>query len=210
MSYLDLKILEKTFNKSSREILALLIEQQTLTSHEVMDRLNITKQRLFALKKQNLLREVKKGVFLREEVELMRVEQLKENRLNKFNQSSSYELTPAFKVIEHNNLVINKLRFFDCLAMVRANITNPTYNNHLKILLNASYESFKNDGVVYLTNHEGFDYVETINELKEAEITIRTFTLDEFITFLTSDEAKILRMEKIKEFYSVLKSLQSL
>jgi hypothetical protein len=204
-NYIDLKKLEKLFEMDSTEILNQIINQHTLSSQEVMERFNISKQRLFGLKKQGLLHQLKQGLFIRKEVEQMRMHQIEDTI-----KYSNYDLTPAFNDKIQNILLINKLRFFDCLTMVNHNSTNPLYNNHLEKILEAVYNTFKVGGVVYLTKHENFDYVETKKDLEEAEILIRSFTKDEFVELLTSVESLILGMPKIKGYHSILTSLNNL
>lgn len=93
-------------------------------------------------------------------------------------------------------MIVNKLRFFDCLTMVNKSEDSMKYNKHLESTLHSIYEIFKDGGVLYFTLHKGFDEVENLQELKELEIIQRKFTKNEFIKFLESVEMRILGIQK--------------
>lgn len=226
--YLSLDELQGIANKnnlSQDDYFVELIRQHTMTSQEVLKRLEISKQRLFSLKKEGRLVEIKKGLFFRKSVERMRYEQFENNQMKHRNKENSYELTPAYKVIQHKNnypiLLINELRFGDCLAMVRHKSTNPLYAQHLSGLLKTVTDVYKKAGRVYMLKHEGFDYVENTEELFEAEIVIQPndileiypeykgLTVKRFYEYITST-ARILGIDMVPNYNDTLVELRDL
>lgn len=203
--YIDLDQLIPGIN--GEKLLELIVEQHLMTSSEVMERLEISKQRLFSLKKQGLLHEIKKGIFSRKEVETMRTAQLQEERLKKYNKKTAYELTPAYKNIDKQRLIINKLRFFDCLTMVKHEVTNGFYNNHLAGALQAVLNTFEENGFVYLLEHEGFDYVENLSDLQSV-VVIKTYTKNDYVQFMESVEAQILGLSKVNGYSDIIAKLK--
>ncbi|MEB9685148.1 hypothetical protein BK742_03765 [Bacillus thuringiensis serovar pingluonsis] len=206
-NFIDLEELSLILKINSSEIVERIVKQYTMDSKDIMDRFEISKQRLLALKKQGVLKEIKKGVFLIPDAEEMRKKQVEEKRLQKY---SNYVLTPAYKKIEEDILIVNKLRFFDCLTMVNKSEDATEYNKHLKSTLHSIYEIFRDGGVLYFTLHKGFDEVENLQELKELEIVQRKFTKNEFIEFLESVEMRILGIQKVFGFASILNNLKTL
>ncbi|MEX3625006.1 hypothetical protein [Viridibacillus arvi] len=209
--FIDLKLLEKVYGISSDNILELIIKQHALSTQEVIDRFEISKQRLVGLKNQGYLKEVKKGIFLREEVELLRKKQAEEGRLEKFNK---YQLMPAFKTLDTGDTIINKLRFFDCLTMVRTDSKDQNYNLHLKDAFSAIVKTFENDKKIYFTKHKGFDEVSTFQELEKSGIIIpdADYNLKRFYEekFLEKTEAKILNMPKIISYQKTVEAVNQL
>lgn len=202
--FIDLEQLDPEINGD--RLLELIVEQHLLTSSEVMAEIGISKQRLFSLKKQGYLREIKKGIFARTEVEKMRVKQIEEDRLSKYT-GKSYDLTPAYRIIDAQTLIINSLRFFDCLKMVKYESTNKLYNKHLSGALDIAVKTLNGNGTVYMLKHEGFDYVESLEELDSVGY-IRGFSKSEFIQFMESVEAKILGLPKVKGYSDFVTSLK--
>lgn len=206
-NFIDLEELALILKINSSEIVEKIVKQYTMDSKDIMDRFEISKQRLLALKKQGVLKEIKKGIFIIPDAEEMRKKQVEEKRLQKY---SNYDLTPAYKEIEEDILLVNKLRFFDCLTMVNKSENAMKYNKHLESTLHSIYEIFKDGGVLYFTLHKGFDEVENLQELKELEIIQRKFTKNEFIEFLESVEMRILGIQKVLGFVSILNNLKTL
>lgn len=206
-NFIDLEELALILKINSSEIVEGIVKQYTMDSKDIMDRFEISKQRLLALKKQGVLKEIKKGVFLIPDAEEMRKKQVEEKRLQKY---SNYDLTPAYKKIEEDILIVNKLRFFDCLTMVNKSEDATEYNKHLESTLHLIYEIFRDGGVLYFTLHKGFDEVENLQELKELQIVQRKFTKNEFIEFIESVEMRILGIQKVFGFASILNKLQKL
>ncbi|BCC09242.1 MULTISPECIES: hypothetical protein [Bacillus] len=206
-NFIDLEELALILKINSSEIVERIVKQYTMDSKDIMDRFEISKQRLLALKKQGVLKEIKKGIFIIPDAEEMRKKQVEEKRLQKY---SNYDLTPAYKKIEEDILIVNKLRFFDCLTMVNKSEDSMKYNKHLESTLHSIYEIFKDGGVLYFTLHKGFDEVENLQELKELEIIQRKFTKNEFIKFLESVEMRILGIQKVLGFVSILNNLKTL
>lgn len=65
--------IKKLFKELSIEDLTKIINDEIMTSKEVMEYLDITQQRLSSMKKK--LKPIKKGIYLKREVELRRKEQ---------------------------------------------------------------------------------------------------------------------------------------
>ncbi|QWH88396.1 hypothetical protein EXW29_09440 [Bacillus toyonensis] len=204
---IDLHQLEIELGINRAEIVKEIVELYTMDSKEVMDRFEISKQRLLALKKQGVLKEIKKGIFLKPDAEEMRKKQIEENRLKKY---SKYDLTPAYKKIEKDILIVNELRFFDCLTMVNKSENAKKYNEHLESTLHSIYKVFRDGGILYFTLHKGFDDVENLQELKELGTIKVKFNKNKFIDFLESVQMRILGLYKVNGFDSILKSLKEL
>jgi len=133
-NFIDLEELALILKINSSEIVERIVKQYTMDSKDIMDRFEISKQRLLALKKQGVLKEIKKGIFIIPDAEEMRKKQVEEKRLQKY---SNYDLTPAYKKIEEDILIVNKLRFFDCLTMVNKSEDSMKYNKHLESTLHS-------------------------------------------------------------------------
>lgn len=224
-------------NLSQEDYFVELVRLHTMTSQEVLNHLEISKQRLFNLKKTGRLIEIKTGLFLTKSVEDMRYAQLTTDTINKYRAGSEenpYELTPAYKPIlatdNYPILLINKLRFNDCVTMVKYEHEEPKeheksekseYEEHLKELLEDVIDVYRKSGFVYLTKHEGFDRVETSEDLLESEIIIQPndslaapeeykgFTVERFYDFLTK-HATILGKDKISNYNNTLIALKGL
>lgn len=115
---------------------------------------------------------------------------------------------PAYKNIDKHTLIINKLRFFDCLTMVKHEVTNGIYNNHLAGALKAVRNTFEENGFVCLLEHEGFDYVENLTDLQSVDI-IKTYTKNEYVKFMESIEAQILGLPKVNGYSDIIASLKT-
>lgn len=78
---------------------------------EVIDFLDTSKQRLSDMKRAGKIIKIKKGIFLREEVEQIKLNQ--NDLRNRYNKEVAYDLFPIYKKLE-NTTIINKLRFLMC------------------------------------------------------------------------------------------------
>lgn len=215
---IDLEQLRKSFGLevTAEELLELIVEQHTMTTKEVMDMLAVSKQRIHGMKNQGLLRELKKGLYSKRKVELMRTEQIRQGRLKKF---SEYELMPAYKEIE-GSLLIDELRFGDCLKMVKVDSeyekydpTEHEYNVHLEEVLTAVVRAFKANTEVTMLDHKGFEYVadeEDLEEAKEKTKFVKTFSITDFLEMLQSVPSKILGMPKINRYSEIISELTAL
>lgn len=59
-NFIDLEELALILKINSSEIVERIVKQYTMDSKDIMDRFEISKQRLLALKKQGVLKEIKK------------------------------------------------------------------------------------------------------------------------------------------------------
>jgi hypothetical protein len=195
--YIDLDNLAATYNMDSTHFLKFILDQYTISSNEILDRLDISKQRLSSLKQQGLLSELQ-----------MRADQVRDSL--KFKKG--YDLTPAYKSIDQSHLIINFLRFFDCLAMVDHSITNQSYDAHISGALRAVVDTFENAGKVYILEHAGFDEIESCDDLLEARQRIKKEfeTRTQFIAFMKSVELKILGLPKVRAYEEILTTLESM
>lgn len=195
------------------ELVALIVEQYTMSTQEIIERFECSKQRVNVMKEQKLISEVKKGLYLLHDVNKMREMQIREKRLEKFN---GYKLMPAYEVYE-GSMIIDRLRFFDCLTMVRVDSenadyepSNDEYNVHLAEVLTAVKTAFELQRKVYMLEHRGFQYVtkeEDIQEVFQSPWFGRTFSKTEFLEFLLSPASEILGMRKIINFIEITESL---
>ncbi len=71
-NFIDLEELALILKINSSEIVERIVKQYTMDSKDIMDRFEISKQRLLALKKQGVLKEIKKGIFIIPDAEEMR------------------------------------------------------------------------------------------------------------------------------------------
>lgn len=76
-NFIDLEELALILKINSSEIVERIVKQYTMDSKDIMDRFEISKQRLLALKKQGVLKEIKKGIFIIPDAEEMRKNKLK-------------------------------------------------------------------------------------------------------------------------------------
>lgn len=187
----------------NREELIKIIQENTMDTAGVLDYLNISKQRLSDMKRKNKIIEVKKGIFLRMDIELIKINQ--QDLREKYNKKSSYELFPIYKKIG-NNLLINKLRFFDCVTMVKYKITNEIYNRNLEDTLNVILSSLEKDHHVYFMDHKYFDNIEQEKNIKENMI-IKKFSLESYKEFLQHNGAHIIGLDKIGNYNNILDKL---
>lgn len=77
-NFIDLEELALILKINSSEIVERIVKQYTMDSKDIMDRFEISKQRLLALKKQGVLKEIKKGIFIIPDAEEMRKKQVEE------------------------------------------------------------------------------------------------------------------------------------
>lgn len=70
-NFIDLEELALILKINSSEIVERIVKQYTMDSKDIMDRFEISKQRLLALKKQGVLKEIKKGIFIIPDAEEM-------------------------------------------------------------------------------------------------------------------------------------------
>ncbi|RJE85194.1 hypothetical protein D3P07_21750 [Paenibacillus sp. 1011MAR3C5] len=208
MTYIDLDQLtsQSGYNLTSDIMLRLIIEQHTMSTNEVIDRLGISKQRLVGLKNQRLLHEIKKGIYSRKEVEMMRMTQEKQNRFK--HQKNAYELTPAYRILDPLHVIINKSRFFDCLTMVKHKDSDAVYDLEVSGALKAADDTYKVGGKVYMLQHEEFDHIKHAADLNMSNI-LKMYTEADFLTFLESTEAQILGLPQTTNYAKVLTSMKA-
>lgn len=201
-------------NVAPQQLVELIVQQYTMIQPEIIDRFHFSNQRISSMREQKLLREIKKGLYLREEVENMREQQISGKRLEKF---GDYRLTPAYENYV-GNLIIDKLRFFDCLTCVRVdskdqnyNPQKDEYNIHLTEVLNTVHTAFKVGKHVYLLEHRAFQYVrkeEDIHEVLDSDkYWSEKYTASKFLDFLQQPTAEYLGWTKIMSYASIVESL---
>ncbi|MCK9857600.1 hypothetical protein [Paenibacillus sp. ATY16] len=199
--------------QDAEELLRLIVEQHTMTTGEVMYWFEVSRQRLLGLKNQKYLNELKGGLYSRANVETMRWQQIKEERLR-------YELYPVFRIID-SCLIIDKRRFFDCQTMVKTeskethyNPANHPYKKALEEMLSAAVETYKkNQKVVYLMQ-KGFDEVHDLDDLQRVEKEGVWFagehTRDEFLKMLMRTRETETGLEKAGNFQATINELSSM
>jgi len=203
-------------NVTSEELVELIVKQYTMSQPEIVDRFHFSNQRISNMREQKLLREIKKGLYLREEVENMRAEQISGKRLEKY---GDYRLTPAYEDYQ-GSLIIDKLRFFDCLTCVRVKFKNQQgnydpqkdeYNLHLTEVLNTVLKAFNVYKHVYLFEHRAFQYVrkeEDIQEVIESnKYWYKVYSASEFLDLIQNHLAEYLGWTRIKNYASTIESL---
>ncbi|TVX93279.1 hypothetical protein [Paenibacillus agilis] len=200
--------------QDSEELLRLIVEQHTMTSGDVMERLMVSRQRLQGLKNQGYLNEIKIGLFSRSNVEAMRSKQIKEERIR------DYELYPIFRKIE-GCLIIDKLRFFDCQTMVRVEsreedydpVSHP-YKQALEELLTAVVETYKKKQNVVLLRHPGFEAVYDPEDLQiEVENGVwfvGEYKKDDFLKLLERVSEVESGLKKADNFQTTINELELL
>jgi hypothetical protein len=200
--------------QDSEELLSLIVEQHTMSSGDVMERLMVSRQRLQGLKNQGYLNEIKTGLFSRSNVEAMRSQQIKEERIR------DYELYPIFRKID-GCLIIDKLRYFDCQTMVSVESREKNYDpmSHpykqaLEELLTAVVETYKKKQSVVLLKHPGFEAVFDLDDLKKEEEDgtwfVREFTKDDFLEMLERVSEVETGLEKADNFQATIIELESI
>ncbi|ALP38005.1 hypothetical protein ASL14_19235 [Paenibacillus sp. IHB B 3084] len=200
---------------SSEQLVELIVEQYTMSQQEIVDRFHFSNQRISNMREQKLLREIKKGLYLREEVENMREQQISRKRLEKY---SDYRLTPAYEDYL-GSLIIDKLRFFDCLTCVRVNSKEQDnydpqedgYNKHLTEVLNTVYTAFDVSKHVYLFEHRAFEYVRKEEDIQDViqsnKYWFKEYSASEFLNFLQNPTAEFLGWTRIMSYASTVKLL---
>ncbi|HFF3190411.1 TPA: hypothetical protein ACGCJB_003636 [Bacillus cereus] len=188
---------------TEKEFIKEVINHYLINSIDTIEYLNISKQRLSNMKKQGRLLEVEKGLYFREDVEEFKLTQNEVRE--KYNPKKAYDLFPAYKEIG-DTLIINYLRFFDCVTMVKHNCTNPIYNNHLENALTAILKYVTSNQDVFMLEHKGFDYIEDELDINKNRIK-RKFDKEFFKEFLQSKNAYILGINKIGNFNDILNTL---
>ncbi|MBK5361343.1 hypothetical protein JFU03_26675 [Bacillus sp. TH44] len=152
---------------TEKEFINEIINYYLINSKDTIEYLDISKQRLSNMKKQGKLLEVEKGLYFRSEVEEFKL--IQNEVREKYHHQKVYDLFPAYKEIG-DTLIINFLRFFDCVTMVKHNCTNSMYNNHLENALTAILKYVTSNQDVFMLEHEGFDYVEDKLDIQESQI----------------------------------------
>lgn len=189
----------------NKEQLIDIIEKYTMDSSQVLEYLGISKQRLSDMKRTGKINEVKKGIFLREEVEVIKMNQ--QDLRKKYNEKTAYDLFPVYKDIE-DILIIDKLRFFDCVTMVKHKSTNKIYNSVLESTLTSILSKLNEGAKVYFLDHEGFDYIETNEEIKLEGTVVKEFSKESFRAFLEYDGANIIGLNMIGNYHQILGKLK--
>lgn len=189
-----------------RNELIKMIKEKTMDTHEVIDYLGISKQRLSDMKTSGKVYEVKKGLFLREDIEVIKINQ--KGLREKFNKDTAYELFPVYKLIDEI-MIIDKLRFFDCVTMVKHRNTNNVYNDQLEQSFKLILERVKIGNKVFMLDHKGFDYIETVDDIKQNGVILKEFTENNFREFLEYDGASIIGLNMIGNYNEILKQLDS-
>ncbi|OME19938.1 hypothetical protein [Paenibacillus odorifer] len=205
-------------NITSEQLVELIVEQYTMSQPEIMDRFHFSNQRISNMREQKLLREIKKGLYLREEVENMRAQQISGKRLEKY---GDYRLTPAYEDYV-SSLIIDQLRFSDCSTCIRVDFKNydnydplkDEYNIHLTEVFNTVIKAFDVGKHVYFFEHRAFQYVrkeEDIQEVvKSKKYWFKEYSASEFLDYLQHPLAEYLGMTRIINYASTVKLLSEL
>lgn len=196
----------KEYEVTEKEFIKEVINHYLINSKDTIEYLNISKQRLSNMKKQGRLLEVEKGLYFRRDVEEFKLTQ--NEAREKYHQQKAYDLFPAYKEIG-DTLIINYLRFFDCVTMVKHNCTNSIYNNHLENALTAILKYVTSNQNVFMLEHKGFDYIEDALDINKSRIK-RKFDEEFFKEFLQSKKAYILGINKIGNFNDILNTLNGI
>lgn len=196
----------KEYEVTENEFIKEVINHYLINSKDTIEYLNISKQRLSNMKKQGRLLEVEKGLYFRRDVEEFKLTQ--NEAREKYHQQKAYDLFPAYKEIG-DTLIINYLRFFDCVTMVKHNCTNSIYNNHLENALTTILKYVTSNQNVFMLEHKGFDYIEDALDINKSRIK-RKFDEEFFKEFLQSKKAYILGINKIGNFNDILNTLNGI
>ncbi|AET66373.1 hypothetical protein Desor_0683 [Desulfosporosinus orientis DSM 765] len=183
-----------------------MIKERIMDTCEVIDYLGVSKQRLSDMKTRGKVHEIKKGLFLREDIEIIKINQ--KDLREKFNKDTAYELFPVYKLID-DIVIIDKLRFFDCVTMVKHSCTNDIYNDQLEQTLKLILERLKAGSRVFMLDHKSFDYIENEEDMKQNGVILKEFTERTFREFLEYDGASIIGLNKIGNYNEILKQLES-
>ncbi|MEK5358158.1 hypothetical protein [Paenibacillus sp. FSL L8-0709] len=205
-------------NVTPEQLVELIVEQYTMSQPEIVDRFHFSNQRISNMREQKLLREIKKGLYLREEVENMRAQQISGKRLEKY---GDYRLTPAYEDYV-GSLIIDKLRIFDCLTCIRVDYKNQDnydpqkdeYNIHLTEVFSTVLEAFNVGKHVYLIEHRAFQYVrkeEDIQEVIESnKYWFQAYSASEFLNLIQNQHSDYLGWTRIMNYASTVESLAKL
>ncbi|PFN60553.1 DNA-binding protein [Bacillus thuringiensis] len=174
-----------------RQNLINFLNKEFYTTAEVLEKLELSKQRLQDYKRTGKLEEIKKGIFLKKDVLKLRIEILKGAGTIKYN-TIPYDLTPVFKDI-NGILIINTLRLFDCCAMIsHATSSDDTeeYSTELSHMLDEINKRIINNTPIYflynkdtLDKNVRFDTIETTRELYESRLIKSELSLKSSGTF---------------------------
>jgi hypothetical protein len=156
----ELKPLADAKGLSIEDYARLLIEYNTVTSHELAGNLGVAQSRVTALKKANKIIEIKKGLFLVKDAMEMRYNQLNSKTLKHAVDSKEYHLIPTryFMDIETGKevLFISKTRFSDCIVMVERDNQPTEYIEELNSLLQDIINTLKQENVVCVISEPEF------------------------------------------------------
>jgi len=203
-------------NVTQQELVELIVEQYTMSQPELVDRFHFSNQRISNMREQNLLREIKKGLYLREEVENMREQQISGKRLEKF---GDYKLMPAYDDYE-SSLIIDKLRFFDCLTCVRSDSKcqdhydpqKDEYNIHLTEVLDSVHKAFEVGKHVYMFEHRAFQRVRKEDDILEVlnsyKYWFKEYSVSDFLDFLQLPISDYLGFTRIINYDLIVKALE--
>lgn len=161
-----------------RQNLINFLNKEFYTTAEVLEVLELSKQRLQDYKRTGKLEEIKKGIFLKKDVLKLRIEIIKDKGTNKYN-TIPYSLTPVFKDI-NGILIINTLRLFDCCAIISHSTSlddTDEYSTELSNMLNEINIRLMNKTPIYflynkdtLDKNIRFDTIETTRGLYESRL----------------------------------------
>lgn len=190
----DLTPISDALGISVEEYFRQLILQQTFNSKEVAERLSVKPARIVALKHSGKLSDAK-GLFIKKEVEKMRLEQIS----SKYGISSKeYSITPCFftTIVDGYGeaVFISNTRFNDCITLSKSN--DEKYVEALKELLMQMCEALKkNQPIFYLTE-------DVFRELSNSHITF------EDIQFYEDKEILFYKNHKGLPYYKLKSLLQ--
>jgi hypothetical protein len=204
-----------------QELVEAIVNQYTMSQAEIVDRFHFSNQRLSTMREQNLLKEIKKGLYLREQVEEMRKAQISGKRLEKF---GDYKLMPAYDDYV-GSLLIDKLRFFDCLTCVNVDSTNAQreketyipdsdeYNIHLQEVLSKVIKAFSEGKYVYLFEHRAFQQVRREEDIKEIidsnKYWVKQYSVKDFLEMLENPLAEAIGFTKVGRHETIVESLKN-
>lgn len=200
---------------TENELVELIVQQYTMSQPELAERFRFSNQRISIMREQGLLREIKKGLYLREEVELMRTQQIKGKRLEKY---GDYKLIPAYDDYL-GTLIIDQLRMFDCLSCVSADSKKENYdpqldeyNIHLTEVFNTVVSAYEEGKDLYLFEHRAFQHVrkeEDIQEVLESgKYWFYLYSVDEFLGLIQGPTAGYLGWNQIMNYDSTVEALK--
>lgn len=175
----DLKDIADSKGIPVGEYLRKLIFHHTYNSKEVAERLSVKPSRIVALKKSGKLIE-EKGLFIKREVEAMRINQ--KNAKYDLDSEGYSSLPCSFinEVIgEGNSLFISNIRFSDCLTMSKMNIGNSNSDEYVDELesLFETIETFLENGqpIIFVSEEDFRKYSQLNNLISEQLIYYMNF-----------------------------------